>query len=151
MRYIELKEQLKTLSNCKVISIGKTILGKELYVICIKGTTTSSVIIQCAMHAREHITCDLIINLLNKYNGEFIPNIYIIPLVNPDGVEICESGRYNYKANSRGVDINNNFNAKWNSLSYYSAYPCESGYAGKECESESETQALVKITKIIQP
>ncbi len=100
--------------------------------------------------------------------------IAIIPCVNPDGVQIAIKGasaacRYSkivsdlsassselWNANSRGVDLNHNFNAGWN-LSRQNEIkngilgPSPRRYGGPLPESEPETKALVNFCKIRKP
>lgn len=51
-----------------------------------------------------------------------------------------------WKSNARGVDLNRNFNASWDSI-HQSSHPSFENYKGSQYESELETQALVKLTK----
>ena len=94
----------------------------------------------------------------------------IIPCVNPDGCDISLLGKSacgnfasenekiakgdftTWNANARGVDINHNFNADWESLrrkeramGIYGAAPTR--YGGPSPESEPETQALTRFCR----
>jgi g-D-glutamyl-meso-diaminopimelate peptidase len=40
-------------------------------------------------------------------------SIYIVPMVNPDGVEIVHNGNEIWQANAQGIDLNHNYPAKW--------------------------------------
>lgn len=51
-----------------------------------------------------------------------------------------------WKANGRGVDLNRNFNAEWESINQC-LHPSFEDYKGEKYESELETQALVKLTE----
>ncbi len=94
--------------------------------------------------------------------------ITIIPCVNPDGVEIvlrgaksvgdyeglvCDISRCdlsNWNANCKGVDINHNFDAGWQTLREMESAsgilgPSPRRYGGHAPHSEPETQALVRF------
>lgn len=79
--------------------------------------------------------CDLAIhgiNLENKYHRELVKNVGILPFERV------------WQANIRGVDINHNYNACWQSVT---DTPAPTKYSGPNPESEPETQALVNLTK----
>ena len=88
-------------------------------------------------------------------------------MANPDGVELVANGlesvpkKYRkkllkinedssdfklWKANANGVDINNNFDARFGTNTHKDL-PSSSGFAGKFAESEKETKAIVKYLK----
>lgn len=96
--------------------------------------------------------------------------IVLVPCVNPDGVQIAlhgaqGAGRYEalaarvsgndfsrWNANARGVDINHNFNAGWETLRQMEREsgitgPAPRQYGGEAPESEPETQALVRLCR----
>ena len=94
--------------------------------------------------------------------------IYLIPMVNPDGVDIAIHGidvtnpyhrhlisnvgihSFNkvWQANANGVDINHNYNAGWRVVE---ALPSPSRYSGPYSESEPETKAIMKFAELINP
>jgi len=89
--------------------------------------------------------------------------LYIVPMVNPDGCDLVVNGihldnKYHmelvrqvgllpfdrvWQANIRGVDINHNYNAHWQSVELS---PSATRYSGPYPESEPETQAMVNLT-----
>ena len=102
----------------KVFSIGKSVLGKDIW--CIKITNEnyyglkSSCLIDGCIHGCEweggevclYLTEYLLINFNANETITHILNtseIYIIPLVNPDGREVDN------RFNANGVDLNRNF------------------------------------------
>lgn len=155
------------------IEIGHTYLGRPIYAYEI-GCGEPKIIAQYAIHAREYITYFLAnihaIELL-KNLGYGAGTIYIIPVVNIDGVALCLDGiesaggeRENliklndnsadfslWKANARGVDLNVNFAARWGTGKYNVLSAGAQNYIGSEPNSEPETQALINFTKQISP
>ena len=137
---------LKTLFPfVQVEIIGKSVLGKNLYAIKL-GIGTRKVFYSASIHANESITsivlmkfiedyCDALFNnsTLNDVNISNLFNstsIFIIPMVNPDGVDLVNDGYsqtsypyikakniannfpdipfpYGWKANINGVDFFN--------------------------------------------
>lgn len=140
---------LNTLNNLypflEIGSIGKSILGNEIPYIRL-GTGPNHVCYSAAIHANEWITSPMLmkfvadycytyskgLTLFNKSTKELFEksSIYIIPMVNPDGVDLVTGGipknsiayttaknyAQNYpaipfpsgwKANIRGIDIQN--------------------------------------------
>ncbi|MFA6941789.1 MAG: M14 family metallopeptidase [Clostridiaceae bacterium] len=180
---------LKTLYPFITIgSIGKSVLGRELYFIKL-GQGKSNVFYNGAHHSLEWITSPLLMkfaeNFLRAYTlKQFIldydvseiwrnSTIYIIPMVNPDGVELVLNGlsptnpyynaliRWNnsskdfsktWSANNRGVDLNHNYNASWQEAKNLEQSqgvfgPGPTRYGGLYPESEPETKAIVKFTR----
>ncbi len=99
--------------------------------------------------------------------------VHVVAMSNPDGVTISQEGingirkaslrkkikkmygaRYTtiWKANARGIDLNNqfNYNFKYKTKKKYrkGAY---AGYGGRKPVSEKETQALVKLVNDVKP
>jgi g-D-glutamyl-meso-diaminopimelate peptidase len=91
-------------------------------------------------------------------------SLYAVPMVNPDGVDIAVNGvditnefhrrlismvgihSFNrvWQANARGVDINHNFDAKWQMTA---DKPSPSKYGGEYALSEPETKAIVDFVR----
>lgn len=109
-------------------------------------------------HARELVTVEipllLIRHLLENYGKdpqitELINNrdIWILPMVNPDGHILAEQGQ-NWRKNTnssfqrgRGVDLNRNYGYKWNTGGSSSS-PTSDTFHGGAPFSEPETQAI---------
>ena len=108
-------------------------------------------------------------NILNFRIADFLKtnSLKVIPCINPDGVEIQQQGSSScnkfkrlidfistdtshWQANARGVDLNHNFNAGWQSLKRLEikngiTKPSPTRYGGKKPVSEAETIALVNF------
>ena len=92
---------------CKYQSIGKSVLGKDIYALKI-GSAPQSVLYAAAFHGLERITSLLLLRFLEnlchalKHNSEISrvnarnalkdQSIVIIPCVNPDGCDIALKG-----------------------------------------------------------
>ncbi|MGN1200788.1 MAG: M14 family zinc carboxypeptidase [Candidatus Caccovivens sp.] len=175
MDYKHLQKFIK--ANCAFFDvqvIGKSVLGRNIYAINKKFNDDYRwCIITGAIHAREHLSCDLVCHFISKLkNIKHLPyNISFVPLVNPDGVDFAINGidRYKaetqaklmkinggrdfslFKANANGVDLNNNFDANWDSQFTKIFVPASQGYYGVQFESEPESCALANWTKKISP
>lgn len=175
MNYRDLENFLsKRIDYSTIEIIGKSVLSRYIYSVCFDFHSEHTVIIQGSIHAREHITTDLICKLIknvssnyHKYERLKTPNIIFVPMTNPDGVELCYKGiksvknkekrkellKLNggndfsmFKANANGVDLNTNFDAKWGSGEQNKLYPSSSDYIGRSPMSEPEVQALATLT-----
>ena len=151
--------------------IGKTVQNRNIYCIPIgKGNTFA--VFAAAFHGLEYLTSPALLAFAEEFkkHTEYHEKIklFIIPMVNPDGVEIAIHGidptnqyhqdiiKYTgiidftskWQANAMGVDINHNFNADWESI--YNK-PSHSKYGGKYPESEPETRTIVKFLRKAKP
>ena len=175
MNYSELLKNLKKLDKqYKVKVIGKTKFKRKIIAVeKIVDKSFSTAIFVASVHARENITTDLIFEMLKNRLFDDIQNFNLsfIVMANPDGVELQNGGlkkfpkKYQkillkinknsedfsmWKANAFGVDLNNNFDAKFGT-NVHSLIPAGSGYVGKFVMSELETQAIAKYTKKMNP
>lgn len=143
---------------------GRSVLGRDIpYLKTGKGRR---VLIHGGIHAREWVTARLVM-LMAEAAAEETPGaqIMFIPCTNPDGCEIAQTGSNNprlieinggddfslWKANANAVDLNVNFDAKWGTGASNVTYPSSTNYIGTHPESEPETSALVRITKLFRP
>lgn len=182
--YDALKKDISSLGDtAEVFSIGKSIMQKELYCIQI-GTGSRVIAANGAHHGLEYLTSAL----LMKFAAEFLhclnndtpmfgyspselakkTTLYIIPMVNPDGVDIAVNGlditnpyhrrlismvgihSFNkvWQANAAGVDLNHNYDAN-HRITVSS--PAPSLYGDEFPESQPETQAMTAFIRRVCP
>ncbi|MBS4191287.1 LysM peptidoglycan-binding domain-containing protein [Bacillus sp. FJAT-49705] len=166
----------------KVTTIGNTILGMPIYEIQL-GNGTKKVHFNASIHANEWITSSVLMALLNYFllsltnikpirGLQTMPlyqsvNISIVPMVNPDGVDLVLNGPSpevrervvninrgstnfsGWKANIRGVDLNDQFPAKWEIEKERSPEksPAPRDYPGTAPLTEPEAIAMADLTK----
>ena len=166
MNYQKMLEKLKTYEKKYLVkTIGFTEFNRKIIAVEItKNEQFSTAILIAGVHARENITCDLVCEMLDLGLFDKIQNfnVSVIIMANPDGIELSNFGlisvleniRENllkinngdfdfslWKANGRGVDINNNFDANFGTNTSKTSF-ASSGYVGEFAESELETRAL---------
>ena len=163
----------------RTVIIGRSVLGREIPALVLGEETPVRVLMAAAFHGQEwlttlcalrlweemcsHLRADLPlcgVSLTRALEGR---QLWLVPLVNPDGVEIARygseaAGAYAataaqqgadtpgvWRGNARGVDINSNFNAGWaqmQALAQKSGKNC-----GESPESEPETRALADLCR----
>jgi len=129
--------------------IGYSFCGREIFAFHTGSPTGRQFIATYAIHGREWITARLALRHLGvglKSGGG-----WVIPLVNPDGAEICNHVRPLWKANARGVDLNCNFDADWGSGRLNTKSRGSENCIGDYPFSEPETIALKNFTLKIRP
>ncbi|WP_189154151.1 M14 family zinc carboxypeptidase [Lentzea pudingi] len=113
------------------------------------------------LHAREITTGDMAWRFIDDLVGSDLTamladvEVWVVPIANPDGVEIVESGgdspvlqRKNANgtctSGSRGVDLNRNAGSHWGEVGS-STSKCSETYRGPRADSEVEVQALESL------
>lgn len=154
--YNKLEEDIKSIKesfgDIPVFSIGKSVEGRELFALKV-GRGGKKLFLNGAHHGTEQLTAKVLVAFARELakappEGK---SFYIVPMVNPDGVEIAASGRY-WQANARGVDLNHNYDALW-SLSKKSEQkhgifkPGPTRFGGEFPESEPESRAVADFTR----
>lgn len=160
--------------SAHLFSIGETTQHRQLHCLRIGPEGTDrTILVQASMHAREWLNTQLVMlmaeRLLSRYHmdilWEGIPYrqllrhyaVYVIPMMNPDGVEICQGGRKRYKANANGVDLNRNYETGFSQNAPNTGLTGNLPAGDAACDpgehpgSEHETQALMKLVHEIQP
>ena len=164
-------------------SIGTSVQGRDLTLLKLgKGKAEACVV--GGIHAREGITTTYTMRCIEEmcvayesksgtYAGYDIKKLldrytlYIVPLSNPDGLEIV-SGRAepevevsylpmqysgetatlgDYKGNANGVNLNKNFPLSWKKLDTKVYAPDAENYKGPSASSEPETKALIQLCR----
>ena len=170
----ELKEvQSNYPSILTVESIGKTYEGRSIFAIRLSGEKSTKCKKRPALmaifteHAGEHDVTSLAVGIVKyfaKGHGKDKritkllneKEIYIVPMMNPDGVEYDLSGEvkpFTWRKNRKpvdekiyGVDLNRNWGYKWDAVpkelkeQYYN--PNNDYYHGEKPFSENETKAI---------
>ncbi len=161
-------EILKRNKNIEYSIIGKSNCDRNIELFKI-GNKGKKILLAGCFHGLEWMTYLALIKFLNEYSNSKLSNqIYVIPCMNPDGVEISltgvkSAGKFEnivkkiknvekWQANGRGVDINHNFNAGWHEvkkqeLKHGIKNPSHTRFGGDAPESEPETQAIVNLCR----
>lgn len=155
--------------------IGESVEKRPIYALKL-GTGKKEILMDGSLHAREHMTTNVLMEMIDQYSVSYYSNkkfsgyntrailnktsIWFIPMVNPDGVTLVQSGlskmtpknqktikAYNkstnykrWKANGRGVDLNRNFDDLWKRQS--PTPKSFMGYKGPSAFSEPESRAV---------
>jgi g-D-glutamyl-meso-diaminopimelate peptidase len=161
--YNELIRDLIRIDNfkkfMKISVIGSSVLNKKIFMIEAKNNekkNKKNVLVISGHHSLETITSKFIIKyLLNSAYEDFSnANLFVVPLLNPDGAEIV-ANKLNknsnlWQANANGVDLNHNYDA-----GFYIAKaqvekegingPHYTKYGGEYPFSEPETKAIKNL------
>lgn len=168
--------------------IGESVLSRKIPIITLGDPSAKKSILYVATHhATENICTSALLSFIEEYLEAYssirqicqinlrylfkMRKIYIVPMLNPDGVEYRLNGiddtnpikgriiGYNsgsmdfskWNSNARGVDLNHNYNA---SFEQYKEYEKEnkitagpSKFSGEAPESEPEIQALTSFIR----
>lgn len=189
--YTELCRSLETMKKrypfCKFCSIGDSVARKKLF--CIKiGEGENRVFYNGAHHGAEWITSALLMKFIEEYCEAYIEGksmlgisaryffdrvtLFVVPMVNPDGVDISINGARMYtadfprlfrqnknssnfekwQANFNGVDLNHNYDASWEQSREFEAEnqifgPGPTRFSGREPFSEPETLAIKRFVE----
>ena len=156
----------------EVSSIGKSVEGRDLTLIKL-GKGETKLLLLGAHHAREYITSTFLMETVDAYaevynEGADNPldsvTVYIVPMVNPDGVNLVQNGpdaakhpdavkamrmlkdSYSeWKANINGVDLNRQYPCYWEEKASNTDVPSSEMYKGTAPATEPEVQAVMKL------
>ena len=183
--YAQMKEDIQELYQrypnmvTSRVSIGNTMWNEQIPAVCIGNYNASkALLIDGGIHGREYMSTLLIMEQMEYllehqntvYGGRTIGSmlneccIWFVPMINPDGVRISQTGLNGlsdtqksnlismnggstyfdrWKANGFGVDLNRNFESGW----VKQGSPSSALYSGTSANSESETQAMVNFVR----
>lgn len=171
-----------------VDTIGYTVQRRPL-LMARMGKGKTPVFALASIHGREYISTVMVMKDIERMLLSYASNTmfgdynvrkildectyYLVPMMNPDGVVIAQSGpdggcgttfsdipideasrQYGYsswKANARGVDLNRNYPQGWKENKRSPAGPNSNEYKGPEPYSEPETKALVAALEKTKP
>ena len=169
--------------------LGRSILGREIPLLRL-GEGGTHLLYVGAHHGAEGMTAAFLLRFLSEFLSFHragrstegvdpayllsVRTLWIVPALNPDGVELCERGlpsagflserirRMNggsedlstWQANARGVDLNHNYDAGFSaykgieaSLGILGGAPTR--YSGEYPESEPETASLARFIRSV--
>lgn len=144
--YTELSADLRKLKavyneKVSVEFIGNTVKGRRLPLIK-TGKGQRKILAVAAVHGREFISSAFLMRSvfeLFESGGELSSkSLYIVPMLNPDGVEIALKTQAAYKNNANDINLNANF-----PFCFEKVPKCRQG--GERAASEPETKALIKL------
>jgi g-D-glutamyl-meso-diaminopimelate peptidase len=142
-------------SGIHFFTIGYSVLGRPIHALSM-GSGPNKIMVNASHHANEWLTTLLLMRFAEE-SAEKIPDeicLYLVPMVNPDGVNMVLTRQVtgDWKANTRGVDLNSNYPAGWeqarkikNALGYDK--PGSRGYVGPYPLSEPESKAMADFTR----
>ncbi|GAB3274631.1 M14 family metallopeptidase [Parasphingorhabdus pacifica] len=143
-------------------SIGETFEGRDIPMLKIsdnvgKDEDEPEVLFNCNQHAREHLTTEMCLRIVDRFTGGYgsdptvtemvdTREIWVIPMLNVDGsIYDVESGQYRGWRKNRqetGTDLNRNWGYKWGCCGGSSGDPNSETYRGTEPWSAPETAAM---------
>jgi hypothetical protein len=109
-------------SGARLSLIGRSVRGEPLVAVHLgaERATARTTVLLSAVHPMEWIGVEVHLALLERLAQMALPDraVIAVPLVNPDGLLRVESdlraGRRRFvRHNARGVDLNRNFDARW--------------------------------------
>ncbi|WP_163536537.1 M14 family metallocarboxypeptidase [Gracilibacillus sp. YIM 98692] len=171
----DIKELKNRYKGIQIEVIGKSVDSRNIYAIKL-GDGDKEVMLNGAHHAREWLTSALLMDMLEYYCSKSNSNskmqelwnqvaIWIVPMVNPDGVTLVQKGPDNHhlersiqemnqqstnyaswKANIRGVDLNRQYPIDWDDINDQVKKPAPAMYKGPKPLSEPESKALYQFS-----
>ena len=149
-------------------SIGRSHQGRELWAAKVSDNAADDeaepeALFTCGQHAREHLTIEMCLYLLDELTSAYgsdsavtttvnTREVYLVFNLNPDGSEYdIATGSYrswrknrqpNQGSSSVGTDLNRNWGYRWGCCGGSSGNPSSSTYRGPSAFSAPETRAV---------
>jgi len=147
-------------------TIGTSYQGRSLYALKISNNPSADqakpeVLFTCNQHAREHLTVEMCLHIIQRLTDGYATNtaikalvdsreIWVVPSVNPDGAEYdiaagtLRGWRKNRQPNSTstGTDPNRNWGYQWGCCGGSSGTGSSETYRGPSAFSAPETQRV---------
>ena len=168
-----LKNQYPNLLSLE--TIGSSVEGRKIQAVKL-GHGDTDIFINASHHAREWLTTNVLMEMIDTYAYHYTKghsyegydlttlfkdvSLYFVPMVNPDGVTLVQLGKDSpvlgnsqsmsfdrWKANIRGVDLNQQYPYHWYDAVFKETVPHYENYPGKKPLSEPESQAIYQFTK----
>ncbi len=149
-------------SLTKLGSVGNSYEGRALSMMKISDNAATDenepeVLFTCNQHAREHLTVEMCLRIVQRLTSQYATNsavkrlvdsteIWVIPSVNPDGAEYDISGgtfrSWRKNRQGPGTDPNRNWGYKWGCCGGSSGSTSSETYRGTAAFSAPETRAV---------
>ena len=158
----------------QMVGIGVSHYGRTVWAMKVSDNVGEdedepAIMFNAMHHARELMSTEVVLDTLNYLTTNYgrdpdvtrwVNNweIWLIPVVNPDGLDIIFTRDTNWRKNARdnnhngiidngdGVDINRNYPFKWGLTPGSSGVPSDSTYRGPSAASEPEVQAIIDLS-----
>lgn len=166
--YDEVRDFYESYRGEKLI-FGESEEGRSLFALFSGDHSGPVGISQYAIHGREWITA--LLALCHLKRGTERGGVWILPLTNPDGALLSETGLASFsgpaarellavngsddfslwKANARAVDLNVNFPAGWGTGKSNRFAPAPENFVGNAPLCAAESRALADFTLRVRP
>ena len=160
-------------------SVGLSVMGRDIPLLKL-GRGKRPLLWIGALHAREAVTTGFLMQTIESYADAYVNKtafgkttaekvrwlldeftVYIVPMANPDGVDIVTAGgaatvyvgdSATWKSNANGVNLNRNFPFDWDSYRPTTNPNTNNhlSYTGSSAGSEPETQALITLCESVR-
>ncbi|MBS2036258.1 hypothetical protein JST97_14805 [bacterium] len=113
--YERVTESLRILAarpGFQLVSLGKTKENRDIWALRVGNQPEGrqpAVVVTGGTHAREWASVAVPLKLAELIQPESDREIWIVPLVNPDGYEYSRDHDNSYRTNRNGVDLNRNY------------------------------------------
>ncbi|MEQ1874504.1 MAG: M14 family zinc carboxypeptidase [Ilumatobacteraceae bacterium] len=122
------------------VEFGRSVLGRPLIVERRGQAGGARVLVVGVIHGNEQAGLQVVDLLRSMELGDGV-DLWLLPMVNPDGVAA------NVRQNANGVDLNRNFPQNWQALGEEGYWE----YSGASAGSEPEVIATMALARLIVP